>query len=179
MNLAVGIDAQPRGLAITQLNLQDSSFIKVDWKELRLDVPIEEKIFGAYITALKYVKEYKPVLVTIELPMASQSSSSMALWGIYGAICAAVFPHCVLVEGIVPASWKKLSGLNAWAKETGNNTKNGIVDKKKIKDGVVALVDGVPSDLKPADLYDSIAIATAGLKRNLDRVSSYLTDSYE
>ena len=60
-DLAIGIDEQPRGLAIAQLNIEDSSFIKVDWIELRLDVPLEEKVYLAYLSALQYATEIKPL----------------------------------------------------------------------------------------------------------------------
>ena len=102
--------------------------------------------------------------------MASQSSSSMALWSIYGAVCTAFFPNTLLIEGIVPTSWKKYSGLNSYAKKVGKTNKNGTVDKKAIKQCIIETVKNVPDNLEPVDLYDSIAIGKAGIERNLERL---------
>jgi hypothetical protein len=168
-SIAFGIDAQPRGLAVAQLDLVTGEFIAVDWHPIPALKLLEPIVFHAGEVARQATCELFPAVVTIELPTARASSQFMPLWCICGAVIAAVYPNSLLVEGIVPISWKKYSGLNFWAKE-GKQDKKGVVPKDLIPLGIKDLVPGTPIDLEPVDMYDSIAIALAGLNRNLERI---------
>jgi hypothetical protein len=168
-SLVVGVDAQPRGLAVAQLHLETGAFISVEWVPTG-GARLEEKVYLAYEAAHEVAELLQPCITVVELPTAVTSSSTMSLWGICGAVLSAFYPYSLIVEGIVPTSWKKYSGLNIYAKEQGRTSKNGIIEKLFIKEAIIALVPNVPSDLTPVDLYDSIAIAKAGYERNNERV---------
>jgi hypothetical protein len=170
MNEVIGIDAQNRGLAIARFSLPNGDYIGVNWYPLSGDCR-EDLIYSAWNIMEEMGKVIKPSLTVIELPTAITSSSSMSLWGIYGGCVAGIYPHSILVEGIVPTSWKKFSGLNIWAKEN-DCAKRGVIEKKQIKRGIIELIEGVPSTLSPDDLYDSIAIGYAGFQRNQQRVAT-------
>ena len=169
-SIAVGIDAQPRGLAVAQLSLEDGAFISVDWYETNGDT-LESKISQAHMVAQELATNLRPSITTIELPTAKQSSTFMELWGICGAVIAAFHPVSGICEGIVPTSWRKFSGLNQWAREEGV-AERGAIPKKMIPLGVQQTTLLVPTDLTPPDLYDSIAIAKAGYLRNQERLLS-------
>lgn len=165
----IGIDAQARGIAVAVCDF-NGKYIDCFW------IPIEgksteEKIAFAYKVIFPLTESLGPELVGIELPTAVTSSSSIVLWGIYGAVVAAIYPNCTLIQGIVPSQWKKYSGLNVWAKEHAKD-KRGIIIKNEIKNGLIDLYS-VPDNLTPVDLYDSIAIAIGTAKRNLERVDGY------
>jgi hypothetical protein len=171
--VVVGVDAQPRGLAVAQLHLETGNFICVDWVPTG-GTKLEEKIYLAYEAAHEVAELLRPCITVVELPTAVTSSSTMSLWGICGAVLSAFYPYSLLCEGIVPTSWKKYSGLNVYAKLTNRATKNGVIEKHYIKDGVISIIPGVPKDLQPDDLYDSIAIAKAGLERNNELIKGVM-----
>jgi hypothetical protein len=168
-SIALGIDAQPRGLAVAQLDLETGRFIAVDWHPLPVPLRLEETVSRIGQIAANVAGNLKPTISTIELPTAKASNQFMALWCICGAVMAAVFPHSESTEGIVPISWKKYAGLNHWAKQHEQD-KKGTIPKDLIPSAIMDLVPGVPANLEPVDMYDAIAIALAGLNRNLERI---------
>jgi hypothetical protein len=166
--LAIGIDVQPRGLAIAHLDFDTMTLQNAEWHPLLQDGTIENSVYVAWIEATKAISKSDAIMITIEFPTAKASSQFMPLWCMCGAVIAAARENCNMVEGITPNSWKMYSGLNSWAKAAGV-AKRGIIQKKDIPMGVYATCDGAISGLEPVDLYDSIAIGKAGIARNTER----------
>jgi Holliday junction resolvasome RuvABC endonuclease subunit len=166
-DIVVGIDAQPRGLAIGAVTLDGGEYFGHLWIPFDKD-PHEKMIHLAYIKAEDICSKILPSIVTVEQPTARRSSSTAILWGIYGAVVAGAYSHCDICESIVVPQWKSLSGLNRWAKESGTIAK-GFVPKESIPLGMQTIL-GVSDDLMPLDLYDALGIAYASFLRNQDRV---------
>lgn len=166
----IGIDAQARGVAVAFLSLPDGSYVDSLWTPLPKGTD-EFRIYKAWESIQTVVDRLpEPVsLAAVELPAAGKSSSAMLIWGIYGAVTAGIWPWCKVLEGIVPLSWKKLSGLNQWARDH-ERAERGIIRKNDVKEGIISTLPGIPSTLSPDDIYDAIAIALAGLRRNEERL---------
>lgn len=164
--ILLGIDAQPRGLAIAEFSLETSQFKQVHWLEMTTNKTIEDTTFEIFSLSREILPILSPSIVYIELPAAMQSSSTMHLWCICGALIASSRLECTIVKGIVPTSWKKHSGLNRWAKENSID-KRGTIQKSDIPRGVTELAGlELEEDLSPKDLYDSIGIGLAGVNLN-------------
>jgi Holliday junction resolvasome RuvABC endonuclease subunit len=164
--LVIGIDAQPRGLAIGAVNGKDGSYRGHLWIPFDHE-PHEKMIHVAYEKAKEIISKLQPMIVTVEQPTAKRSKTTAILWGIYGAVVAGSYAYCDICESIVVPQWKSLSGLNKWAKKSGT-IKKGFVPKDAIPLGMQEIL-GVPNDLNPLDLYDALGIAYASYIRNEER----------
>jgi hypothetical protein len=166
--LAVGVDIQPRGLALGILDFDTLDYINSIWVPFGQGMFIEEASFYSWCdVSYALEKLHQVTLVTVELPAGGQSSSTMHLWCMCGAALAAAKNHCTLVQTMVPTEWKKYSGLNIWAKENGED-KKGVIIKGAVPDGMMSIIDA-PVDLEPNDLYDALALALAGILYNKER----------
>jgi hypothetical protein len=172
--VVVGIDAQKRGLALAFVDACTGQFINWEWMPL-VCKSLEQIVGEAYNCCLSFLttleEEYDVLIIGIEYPTANVGTSSYVLWLIAGAVLgAAANSSCDMIEGIVPLSWKKNSGLNEWGK-INDKAKRGIILKDSIKDGLISLDPTIPENLMPLDIYDSIAIARATCLKNLELIN--------
>lgn len=168
-NIVVGIDAQPRGLAIGAVTLDGGHYVGHLWIPFNKD-PHEKMIHMSYLKSYDICSKLLPSIVTVEQPTARRSSSTAILWGMYGGVVAGAYPHCDICESIVVPQWKSLAGLNRWAKESGIIEK-GFIPKAAIPQGIQVLL-GVSDELDPLDIYDALGIAYASYIRNRDRITN-------
>jgi Holliday junction resolvasome RuvABC endonuclease subunit len=166
--LIVGIDAQPRGLAIGAVDGKNGAYVGHLWIPFNHE-PHEKMISVAYTKAAEMASKLLPMIATVEQPTARRSSTTAILWGIYGAVVAGIYPFCDICESIVVPQWKSLSGLNKWAKSSGVIEK-GFVPKTSIPAGMQEIL-GVSDEMKPPDIYDALGIAFASFKRNESRLT--------
>ena len=160
----LGIDVQPRGIAAGVLSISDGSYVTHGWVELTGDTPASLMNLAIKRTAL-LGKHYKPLLAVVEEPTAMRSPSSTALYGLFGCVLGQLYSHSSLCYGIVVPQWKKLSGLNEWARDTKNDSK-GVIKKAAIPEGVQHLLHEHDIDPPVADVYDALGVALAGYNIN-------------
>jgi hypothetical protein len=175
--VVVGIDAQKRGLALSLVDAQTGEFINGRWMPLVCE-PLEKRVGEAYDCCFSFLQtleeEYDILIIGIEYPTANVGTSSYILWLIAGAVVgAAANSSCDMIEGTVPLSWKKNSGLNVWAR-ANDKANRGIIQKDAIKEGLLCLDPHVPEDLTPIDMYDSIAIARGTALYNLEKIREHI-----
>ena len=162
--LVIGIDAQPRGIAVGVLSINSGSYIGHNWYPLSGDTPAQ-LLCLAMNTVKCFGKYYSPLIAMVEEPTATRSPSSTLLYALHGVALATLYSYCSICDRIVVPAWKSSSGLNAWARGTGND-KHGVVVKDRIPEGVQHLLHIEIENPPVADIFDALGIALAAYNIN-------------